>query len=119
MSMARSASPDSANSQFFLMIGEARLNLDRRYTPWGWIVDGYENARRIMRGEPPSRPTPIVRMRIASDAPTAERPNVEVMRTDSKIFKRYVNAHSGVTDGLVREICDIRAPRRVDGELEI
>lgn len=119
MSMARATPPDSANSQFFLMIGDSRLNLDRRYTVWGKIVDGYEATRRIMRGEPPSRPTPIMRMRVGSDMPASERRKVEVMRTDSEIFMRYLKRRGDVNDtGYVKDICDIRVPTRINGKIE-
>lgn len=119
MSMARSSAPDSANSQFFLMIGDARNSLDQRYSAWGWIVDGYENARRINRGEPPERPTPLIRMRIASDMPAAERPAVEVLDTAGPTFRQYLAAAELVSDGLVKDICNIRAPRRVKGKVEL
>jgi peptidylprolyl isomerase len=118
MSMARAADPNSANSQFFLMIGDSRLNLDRRYTAWGWIVDGYEASRRIARGEPPSRPTPIIRMRVGSDVPAYERKKIEVLRTDSETFQRYLKASGEVNDGFVKDICKIKVPTRVDGKIE-
>jgi len=118
MSMARSGHPNSANSQFFLMIGDSRLNLDRTYTGWGWIVDGFKYSRRIERGEPPTRPTPIVRMRIGADVPAGERKNVEVMRTDSETFMRYLKASGVITDGFVKDICDIKVPARIDGEIK-
>ncbi len=119
MSMARAADPNSANSQFFLMIGDARLDLDRVYTGWGWIVDGYEATRRIDRGEPPKRPTPIVRVRVAADIPEAERKSIQVMRTDSETFMRYLKAAGEVSDdGYVKDICDIKVPTLVDGEVE-
>jgi peptidylprolyl isomerase len=83
-------------------------------------VSGYENTRRIIRGEPPSRPTPIVRMRIAADIPAAQRPNIEVMRTDSPAFAEYVKAAGLVReDGFVRNLCAIRPPRRIDGKAVI
>ena len=119
MSMARAGDPDSANSQFFLMIGDSRLNLDKTYTAWGWIVDGYENARRISRGEPPVRPTPIVRMRMAEDMPASERPKIEVLETGSETFLKYVETAGYVKDGFVRDLCNIKAPRRVNGKIEL
>lgn len=119
MSMARATDPNSANSQFFLMLGDSRLDLDRRYTIWGQIVDGAENSRRIVRGEPPPRPTPIVRMRIASDIPEAQRPKIEVFRTETEAFSQYIEASGHVNDGLVRDICGIRPPRRIDGKVEL
>ncbi len=119
MSMARAGDPNSANSQFFLMIGDSRLNLDRRYTAWGWIVDGFEASRRIARGEPPTRPTPIMRVRIAADVPDADRRETEVMRTDSETFMRYIKARGDVDDtGYVKDICEIKIPVRINGEIE-
>ncbi len=119
MSMARATNPASANSQFFLMIGDARANLDKRYTAWGWIVDGFENSRRINRGEPPERPTPIIRMRIAADVPETERPDVEVLKTDGGSFTRYLERAGHVDSGLVKDLCNIKAPRRVNGKIEL
>ncbi len=119
MSMARASDPNSANSQFFLMIGDSRLNLDRRYTVWGSIVDGFESSRRITRGEPPSRPTPIIRVRVGADVPVSERKDIVVMRTDSETFLRYLKAAGELSDiGYVKDICDVKVPVRVDGEIE-
>lgn len=120
MSMARATDPNSANSQFFLVIGDARQSLDQRYTVWGWIVDGLENARRIERGEPPKRPTPIVRMRIAADVPPDELPKIEVMRSDSAVFQTYLKETKLVDDtGFVKDLCDVTPPRRINGKVEI
>lgn len=121
MSMARATPPDSANSQFFLVIGDARQSLDQRYTVWGWIVDGIENARRIERGEPPKRPTPIVRMRIAADIPAEEGlPKIEVMRSDSAVFETYLKEAKLVDEtGFVKDLCDIKPPRRINGKVEL
>ena len=120
MSMARATPPDSANSQFFLVIGDARQSLDQRYTVWGWIIDGLENARRIERGEPPKRPTPLVRMRIAADVPEAELPKIEVMRSDSVVFQTYLKEAKLVDEtGFVKDLCDIKPPRRINGKIEL
>lgn len=118
MSMARATGPDTANSQFFLVIGDARQGLDTRYTVWGWIVDGMNSARRIERGEPPKRPTPIVRMRIAADLPPAERPDIKVMKSDSPAFLAYIKAAGLVDDtGFVKDLCDIKPPRKIKGKI--
>ncbi len=118
MSMARSTDPNSANSQFFLVIGDARSSLDTRYTVWGWIVEGLNSARRIERGEPPKRPTPIVRMRIAADLPSAERPDILVMKSDSPAFLNYIKAAGYVDEtGFVKDLCDIKPPRKVKGKI--
>ena len=48
-SMARSSSPDSANSQFFICFEEASF-LDRQYTVWGQVIDGMEYVDKIKKG---------------------------------------------------------------------
>ena len=120
MSMARATDPNSANSQFFLVIGDARQSLDGRYTVWGWIVDGALSARRIERGEPPKRPTPIVRMRMATDVPANERPDIKVMKTSHPAFLQYLKDMGYVDEtGFVKDLCDIKAPRKIDGKIEL
>ena len=65
--MARSQSPDSANSQFFIMFGPYP-SLDGQYTIWGRVVGGMDAVDKITRGEPPRTPDRIIRMRAAADA---------------------------------------------------
>ena len=59
-SMARSSMPNSANSQFFIVFGDARF-LDRQYTVWGQVVEGMENVDKIKRGEPVQNPDKIIK----------------------------------------------------------
>ncbi len=59
-SMARSASPDSANSQFFICLDDARF-LDNQYTVWGEVTSGMENVDALPKGEPPRAPGKIVK----------------------------------------------------------
>ena len=49
-SMARSADPDSANSQFFICYGDCSW-LDGQYTVWGQVEDGMELIDGIKKGE--------------------------------------------------------------------
>jgi peptidylprolyl isomerase len=101
------------------MIGDSRLNLDRRYTAWGWIVDGFEASRRIVRGEPPSRPTPIIRVRVGTDVPQADRKDIKVMKTDNAIFTDYLKARELLSeDGFLKDICETKVPVMVDGKIE-
>jgi cyclophilin family peptidyl-prolyl cis-trans isomerase len=65
-SMARSQSPDSANSQFFICFGDARF-LDRQYTVWGKVIEGMDNVDKIKRGEPVRDPDKMVTVRVAAD----------------------------------------------------
>jgi len=57
---ARSDSPDSANSQFFIMF-VPNANLDGNYTMLGRVVKGMDSVDSIAPGEPPADPTKIVR----------------------------------------------------------
>ena len=67
VSMARSQSPDSADSQFFIVFDDASF-LDNKYTVWGRVIDGMENVDKIARGEPPAKPDKMLTVRVAADA---------------------------------------------------
>ena len=68
---ARSASPDSANSQFYIMFAPAP-HLDGQYTIWGQVISGMEFVDRIKRGSGGNgivqSPDKIVHMRVAAIA---------------------------------------------------
>lgn len=66
VSMARAASPDSGDSQFFICFGDASF-LDGQYTAWGKVIDGMDNVDKIKRGEPVPDPDKIVSMKVAAD----------------------------------------------------
>jgi peptidylprolyl isomerase len=63
-SMARTNDPNSANSQFFICLDDARF-LDRQYTVWGEVIAGMEHVDALPKGEPPRNPGRIVSMRAA------------------------------------------------------
>ena len=65
--MARSANPDSANSQFFIMYNDYP-SLNGKYTVIGQVVSGMENVDKLKRGEPVANPDKIVTMKVAADA---------------------------------------------------
>ncbi len=57
---ARSESPDSANSQFYIMfVPNAALN--GRYTVYGRVIGGMDVVDKIAPGAPPEAPTKIVK----------------------------------------------------------
>ncbi|MDB5475836.1 MAG: peptidyl-prolyl cis-trans isomerase, cyclophilin-type, partial [Phenylobacterium sp.] len=66
-SMARTANPNSANSQFFICFDDADF-LDGQYTVWGEVVEGMDNVDALPKGEPPRNPGKIVSMTVAADA---------------------------------------------------
>ncbi len=60
LSMARTDDPNSANSQFFIMLAPT-FKLDHDYTGFGRVVSGMQFVDAIAPGEPPPQPTKIVR----------------------------------------------------------
>jgi peptidylprolyl isomerase len=61
-SMARSSSPNSANSQFFICLDDATF-LDGQYTVWGEVTSGMDAVDALPKGEPPRTPGKIVSAR--------------------------------------------------------
>jgi peptidylprolyl isomerase len=73
-SMARAASPDSADSQFFIVLDDAP-HLDRQYTAWGEVTSGMEFVDQIKKGDQARNgtvrdPDKILKLRVAADAAT-------------------------------------------------
>jgi len=64
--MARAASNDSANSQFFIMFAEG-ASLNGKYTVIGEVVSGMDVVDKIKRGEPVVDPDKMVKVQVASD----------------------------------------------------
>ena len=57
---ARTASPDTANSQFFIMF-QPNPALNDNYTVIGRVISGMDAVDKIAPGEPPAEPTKIVK----------------------------------------------------------
>lgn len=68
---ARADSPDSANSQFFIMFGP-NIGLEKKYTVWGRVLSGMDAVDKIAPGEPPAEPTKIVRAYLGDAAAPAQ-----------------------------------------------
>lgn len=82
-SMARETEPDTANSQFFIMLAP-RLGLDRRYTAFGRVISGMEYVDAIRVGEPPVDPTVIDHAWMEADGgPLASAPVDNPAQTNS------------------------------------
>ncbi len=69
--MARSQSPNSGDSQFFICFAPSPF-LNGKYTVWGEVVSGMEYIDKIKKGRGQSgsvtNPDKIVRMQVAADA---------------------------------------------------
>jgi peptidylprolyl isomerase len=70
-SMARAASPDSGDSQFFIMFDNSP-HLDGKYSIWGQVVEGMDLVDGIKKGSAARNgsvedPDAIVRLQVAAD----------------------------------------------------
>ncbi len=114
-SMARASDPNSANSQFFLMRAEY-ASLDTKYSIWGNTVMGYEfleSPQVGVIGEVPGWiPDRMNEVKIASDMPEAERPTVEVLKTDHPAFKNWLRTQKN-EDGTFPSVCELNVPTRL------
>jgi peptidylprolyl isomerase len=75
LSMARSSSPDSANSQFFICLDDAPW-LDNKYSVWGEVVEGMEHVDAVKKGGEHNNgaitgePDKMLKVRVEADAKT-------------------------------------------------
>ncbi|MBR2655116.1 peptidylprolyl isomerase [Yoonia sp.] len=63
---ARSSSPDSANSQFFINFKDNDF-LNGQYTVYGQVISGMEHVDAITKGEPPANPDRMISVKVAAD----------------------------------------------------
>lgn len=92
---ARDNNPDTATTEFYIVIGEAPRRLDRDLTAFGRVLSGMQFLQKLERGDAAvdngviadvSKRDSIMRMRIAADIAVKERPSYQVKRTESKSF---------------------------------
>jgi peptidylprolyl isomerase len=92
---ARDNDPDTATTEFYIVIGQAPRRLDRDLTAFGRVLSGMQYVQKLERGDPDvdsgvigdlSKRDPIIRVMLAADMPAAERPSFQVLRTESKSF---------------------------------
>ncbi len=71
VSMARSQHPDSAGSQFFIVVKTSR-HLDKKYTLFGRVVSGMDVADKIVVQKRDKRDNPLerieIKVRVVNDA---------------------------------------------------
>ena len=76
VSMARAQDPNSADSQFFIVLANSTY-LDGQYTIWGYVIDGMEYVDKIAKGDIANngivaKPDKIVKMSVAADVEKAK-----------------------------------------------
>ena len=80
ISMARAQNPNSADSQFFIVLKDSPF-LDGQYTVFGRVISGMEFVDKIKKGSPMKNgsvinPDKMISMAVASD--------VEAIKTQAK-----------------------------------
>ena len=119
LGMARAGSPDSANSQFYLMTGRSDL-LNGQYTAFGRIVGGLDVVKALKAGSEENNGAVgegadvMTRVRLADALPEGERPSARVMDPRSPSFvSRYEAARAA--GGLTFNVWDVEVPVQVTG----
>jgi len=112
--MARAGSPNSANSQFFLMTARNDA-LDGNYTVLGRVVGGMDAIKALKKGSDSSDGAvgegadTITRARLASQLPENERPDVRVAVAGGAVFNAAVEA-ARTARGSAFDVCDVEIP---------
>lgn len=85
--------------ELYVVIGQAPRHLDRNVTLFGRVLRGMELLSSLPRGPAPmgfyvsrAEDVPIRAVRIAADLPESERPQLEVLRTDTPFFRQWIDA---------------------------
>jgi peptidylprolyl isomerase len=81
VAMARADDPNSANSQFFIML-MPKFSLDNNYTAFGRVVSGMNYVDAIEKGEPPANPSRILQASIGADNRPPPVPGAPTLRVD-------------------------------------
>jgi peptidylprolyl isomerase len=120
------AADSSTGTELYVVIGHSPRHLDRNITLVGRVLQGMEHLTTLPRGtgalgfyEQAAQRVPIRSIRLASELPADERIALEVLRTDTPLFERYVatrrnRRESWFIDPVGRvELCNIAIPTRV------
>jgi peptidylprolyl isomerase len=129
IAMARGNDPDSARTDFYIVIGQAPRYLDRNLTVFGRVIHGMDVAQRIRRGpierngiiEADLDRSRIVRASMAEDLEPQARKAFYVMDTNSKAFAEYMKARRTRKDPFfhhppppVLDVCQVPVATRVE-----
>jgi cyclophilin family peptidyl-prolyl cis-trans isomerase len=115
--MARAASPNSANSQFFLMSGQNDA-LNGGYTVFGRVLKGMDVIKTLQPGSEAAdgavaaNADTMTRARLASSLPESERPNVRVAVAGGAPFTQAIEAARSAK-GASFNICDVEVPVQI------
>lgn len=96
----RSDAVDSSNgTELYVVIGHAPRGLDLNITVVGRVIKGVELLAALPRGtaamgfyDKPEQRTSIQRVRLLADVAVAERPALQVLKTESKTWQQLLDA---------------------------
>ena len=83
LSMARSRDPDSAGSQFFIVVKKSSF-LDNQYTVFGEVVSGLDVADKIVSQERDARDNPLERIEMKIRVIEPEKTSGDEMSEDDE-----------------------------------
>jgi peptidylprolyl isomerase len=127
LAFARDNDPDTAGTEFYVVIGHAPRRIDRQLTAFGRVLEGMQYLQKLNRGDPAvesgviqdaAMKDPIVRVQLASEIPEAERPNYQVMAVPSKAYAEYMAKRRNPAPDFYKwvpphlDICAINIPSR-------
>jgi len=124
--VGRENRPDTGSgAELYVVIGQAPRQLDRNVVSVGRVLRGIELLSTLPRGtaalgfyEKPEQRVPIKSIRLASSVPESERTAIEVLRTDTPLFTRYVESRRNRRDEWYvvpanhTDVCSINVPVR-------
>jgi peptidylprolyl isomerase len=124
--IGRDNPPDNGSgTELYVVIGQAPRHLDRNIVTVGRVLRGMELLSSLPRGtgalgfyEKPEQRTPIKSIRLASDIPESERTALEVLRTDTPLFTKFLEARRNrredwfTTPAAHIDVCNIAIPVR-------
>ena len=114
----------STGAELYAVIGQAPRALDLNITVVGRVLQGIELLSSLPRGganmgfyDQPEQRSAIKRVRLLADMPEAERPNLQVLRTDSKTWPKLLDARRNRSGWYVYkakhiEVCSASVPTR-------
>jgi len=91
---ARNIAPNTATTEFYIMIGPQARHLDRNMSVFGRVVKGMDVVQRIRRGVSSEsaafEPTKIIGFSLGSDLKKEKQQQLFVLRSDTEYFRKWM-----------------------------
>lgn len=123
--VGRDDPPESDGTEMYAVIGHAPRQIDRNVALVGRVLSGIEILSTLPRGSgdmgfyvAPQRPVTIRAVHVAADLPEIERTRIEVLRTDSAVFRSVLEQRRNRREDWFKynpghiDVCNIPLPVR-------